>query len=146
MEETTPQILPENKPLRPTLLTVLCILTFIGSGMNLFSSLVIAGFYDVFVEVAQEFSKKFNIPGIDLLLETKPLFFLVTALFYAGSLAGAILMMRLKKSGFHVYTIFQILLVLAPMYFMHLASPGFPEMLFSGLFILLYSMNLKFMT
>ncbi|MEI7895454.1 MAG: hypothetical protein WCJ26_00355 [bacterium] len=146
MDEITPQALPENKPLRPTLLTVLCILTFIGSGMNLFSSLVIAGFYDVFVEVAREFSKKFNIPGIDLLLETKPIYFLVTAAFYAGSLAGAILMMRLKKSGFHVYTIFQILLVLAPMYFMHLASPGFPEMLFSGLFILLYSMNLKFMT
>ena len=146
MEETTPQILPENKPLRPVLLTVLCILTFIGSGMNLFSSFVIAGFYDVFVEVAREFSKKFNIPGIDLLLETKPVYFLVTGLFYACSLVGAILMMRLKKAGFHVYTICQILLVLAPMYFMHLSSPGFPEMLFSGLFIFLYSMNLKIMT
>lgn len=146
MEDLSPQLLPESKPKRPTLLTVLCILTFIGSGMNLFSSLVIAGFYDVFVEIAQEFSKKFSIPGIDLLLETKPMFFLVTGIFYAGSLAGAILMMFLKKIGFHVYTIFQILLVIAPMYFMHLASPGLPELLFSGLFILLYSMNLKFMS
>jgi hypothetical protein len=146
MEELTPISPPETKPVRPTLLTVLCILTFISSGMNLFSGLVIAGFYDVFVEVAQEFAKKFNIPGIDLLLETSPLFFLVTAIFYAGSLAGAILMMRLKKIGFHVYTIFQILLILAPMYFMHLPSPGFPELIFSGLFILLYSTNLKFMS
>jgi hypothetical protein len=146
MDELLPPVLPENKPQRPTLLTVLCILTFIGSGMNLFSSLVIAGFYDVFVEIAQEFSTKFNIPGIDLLLETKPLFFLVSAFFYAGSLAGAILMMHLKKIGFHVYTVFQILLILAPMYFMHLASPGIPELLFSGLFVLLYAMNLKFMS
>ena len=146
MDDLTPRLLPDSKPQRPTLLAVLCILTFIGSGMNLFSSLVIAGFYDVFVEIAQEFSKKFNIPGIDLLLETKPLFFLVSAVFYAGSLAGAILMMRLKKIGFHVYTVFQILLILAPMYFMHLSSPGLPELLFSGLFVLLYSMNLKFMT
>jgi hypothetical protein len=146
MEELSPSLLPETKPKRPTLLTVLCILTFIGSGMNLFSGLVIAGFYDVFVEVAQEFGKRFNLPGIDLLLETKPLFFLVTAIFYAGSLAGAILMMQLKKIGFHVYTVFQILLILAPMYFMHLASPGIPELLFSGLFVLLYSMNLKFMS
>ncbi|MCX6247773.1 MAG: hypothetical protein NTW10_08580 [Bacteroidetes bacterium] len=146
MEELTPGALPETKPQRPTLLTVLCILTFIGSGMNLFSGLVIAGFYDVFVEIVQEFGKKFNIPGIDQLLEARPLFFLVTALFYAGSIVGAILMMQLKKTGFHVYTIFQILLVIAPMYFMHLSSPGFPEMLFSGLFILLYSMNLKFMS
>ena len=146
MEESTPRSLPEAKSKRPTLLTVLCILTFIGSGMNLFSGLVISGFYDVFVEIAREFSKKFNIPGIDLLLETKPLFFLVTAIFYAGSLAGAIFMIQLKKIGFHIYTIFQILLILAPMYFMHLASPDLPALLFSGLFILLYSMNLKFMS
>ena len=146
MEELTPSLLPESKPQRPTLLMVLCILTFIGSGMNLFSGLVVAGFYDVFVEIAQEFAKKFNIPGIEQLLETSPLFFLVTALFYAGSLAGAILMMRLKKIGFHVYTIFQILLILAPMYFMHLAIPDFLAILFTGVFILLYSTNLKFMS
>ncbi|MEI7724899.1 MAG: hypothetical protein WCK09_07325 [Bacteroidota bacterium] len=146
MEELTPSLLPESKPQRPTLLMVLCILTFIGSGMNLFSGLVVAGFYDVFVEIAQEFAKKFNIPGIEQLLETSPLFFLVTALFYAGSLAGAILMMRLKKIGFHVYTIFQILLILAPMYFMHLAIPDVLTILFTGVFILLYSTNLKFMS
>lgn len=146
MDYLTPGVLPETKPQRPTLLTVLCILTFIGSGMNLFSSLVIAGFYDVFVEIAKEFGKKFNLPGIDMLLEMKPMFFLVTGILYAGSLVGAVLMMRLKKAGFHVYTIFQILLIIAPMYFMHIASPGLPELLFSGLFILLYSMNLKFMS
>ena len=146
MEELTQSSPPGTKPQRPTLLTVLCILTFISSGMNMFSGLVIAGFYDTFVMVAQEFAKKFNIPGIDLLLETKPLYFLVSASFYAGSLAGAILMMQLKKIGFHVYTIFQILLILAPMYFMHLSSPGFPELVFSGLFILLYSRNLKIMS
>jgi hypothetical protein len=146
MEELIPGSTPETKPQRPTLLTVLCILTFIGSGMNLFSSFVIAGFYDVFVEIAREFGEKFKLPGIDMLIEAKPMFFLVSGIFYAGSLAGAVLMMRLKKAGFHVYTIFQILLVIAPMYFMHLPSPGFPELFFSGLFILLYSMNLKFMS
>ena len=147
MEEFTPSLLPETKPQRPTMLMVLCILTFIWSGMYLFSDLVVAGFYDVSVEIAQEFAKKFNVPGIDqLLLETSPLFFLISALFYAGSLAGAILMMRLKKIGFHVYTIFQILLILAPMYFMHLAIPDFLAIMFTGLFILLYSTNLKFMS
>ena len=146
MEVSTPGPLPEANPKRPTLLTVLCILTFIGSGMNLFSGLVIAGFYDVFVQIAQEFADKFKLPGIDLLLETKPVYFLVTAVFNAGSLAGAILMLYMKKTGFHIYTIFQILLILAPMYFMHLANPDFPSLLFSGLFILLYSMNLKFMS
>jgi hypothetical protein len=54
-------------------------------------------------------------------------------------------MMQLRKTGFHVYTIAQVLLLLAPMYFMHLTSPGLPELLFTGAFIFLYSMNLKIM-
>ena len=146
MDETTTPLPPDNRQGRPTMLTVLCILTFIWSGMNLFSSLVIAGFYDVFTQVAQEFAEKFKWPGIDQLLGIKPLFFIATGFGNAGSLFGAILMMRLKKAGFHVYTISQILLVIAPMYFMHLAVPQISDLLFSGLFILLYSTNLKFMT
>jgi hypothetical protein len=114
--------------------------------MNLFSRFVIAGFYDVFVEIAKDFAAKFNLPGMEILLEMRPVYFLVSGICYVGSLVGAILMMRMKKTGFHVYTIFQILLILVPMYFMHIASPGFPELLFSGLFIFLYSMNLKFMS
>ena len=145
MEEITPPYLPESKPLRPTLLTVLCILTFIGSGMNLISSLAIAGFYDTFGEVVQVFSEKFKLPGVETLLEARPLFFLVSGIFYAGSLAGAFLMIHMKKTGFHVYTISQVLLILAPMYFMKQPSPGLPDLFFSGLFIVLYSMNLKFM-
>jgi hypothetical protein len=146
MEENNLPLLPDTKPKRPNLLTILCILTFIGSGMNMFSSLVIASFYDIFVEIAHEFAERFSLPGIDQLMEAKPLFFVVTGICYAGSVIGAILMMRLKKAGFHVYTIFQILLVIAPMYFMHLPTPGIPDLIFSGLFIMLYSMNLKYMT
>lgn len=145
MEELTQTPLPGSKPKRPNLLTVLCILTFIGSGMNMISSLVIAGFYDTFKEVVLLFSEKFQLPGIDVLLESKPIFFLVSGLLYAGSLGGAFLMFQLKKTGFHVYTIFQILLILAPMYFMHLSGPGILDLIFSGIFILLYSANLKSM-
>lgn len=145
MEELTQQSLPESKPRRPNLLTVLCILTFIGSGMNMLSSLIIAGFYDTFVEVIQVFAEKFKLPGIDALLEAKPGYFLFSGLFYAGSLAGAALMFRLMKAGFHTYTIFQILLILAPMYFMHQSGPSIPDIIFSGTFILLYGTNLKFM-
>jgi hypothetical protein len=145
MDELNPALLPDTKQQRPTLLTVLCILTFIGSGMNLFSSLIIAGFYELFMEIVQEFGQKFNFPGTELLLEMKPAFFLVNAIFYAGSLVGAIFMMQLKKTGFHIYTIAQVLLLLAPMYFLNLSAPGLPELLFTGIFVLLYGMHLKIM-
>lgn len=145
MDELQQQPLPETPPQRPVLLTVVCILTFIGSGMNIFSSLIIAGFHETFIQIAQEFADKFNLPGMEVIAEAKPLFFLVSAIFYAGSLAGAILMMNLKKTGFHLYTVSQILLILAPMYFLHQNSPGLADLLFSGIFILLYGMHLKLM-
>ena len=146
MEDTTQEQLPDTQPKRPNMLTILCILTFIWSGLYLFSNLVIAGFYDVFLQIAPEISEKFKLPGIDQLLAPGPVFFIVSAVLFAGSIAGAILMMRQKKAGFHIYTIFQILLILATMYFLHLPAPGLFDLVFSGLFIYLYSMNLKFMT
>jgi hypothetical protein len=146
MEESFKNEVSENKPQRPTLLTVLCILTFIGSGMNLFSSFMIAGFYDLFVQISPEIAKEFKWSGIELLTEANPLFFLFSGLFYIGSLIGALFMFFLKKIGFHIYTIAQILLVIAPMYFFHLPGPGTLILLVSGLFIFLYSMNLKFMS
>jgi len=148
MDETTPKLLPETTPTprRPNLLTILCILTFIGSGMNLLSSLVIAGFYDEFVILAQEFGEKFNLPGMELIMEAKPVFFLTSAIGYAIAITGAILMMKLKKTGFHIYTIAQILLILVPMYFFHMTGPSMLDIILSGTFVLLYGVNLKIMS
>jgi hypothetical protein len=81
-----------------------------------------------------------------MITEGKPGFFFFTALLYAGAAVGAALMWKLRKNGFHVYTISQILLVLAPMYFYHLPSPSFVDIFISGAFIVLYATNLKLMT
>ncbi|HNY02567.1 MAG TPA: hypothetical protein PKG48_08270, partial [Bacteroidales bacterium] len=97
------------------------------------------------VEVVKVFAEKFNIPGMEEMTAAGPAYFFVSGLFYLGSLTGAWMMFRLRKTGFHVYTVFQILLILAPMYFLHLPSPGFVEIFFSGLFVLLYSRHLKIM-
>ena len=103
-------------------------------------------FFDAFKVVAAEMAKTFNLPGVDMLTEGPRLFFAVSALIYAGSIAGAILMWQLRKIGFHVYTISQILLVVAPMYFYKLPGPGITDILFAGVFVFLYSTNLKTMS
>ena len=146
MEENTPIPLPDNKPKRPTLLSVLCILTFIGSGINLFSSLIISLFYDQFLQVIASINETLQIPGIEMIEEAKAIFFAVSAVIYAGSIVGAIMMWNLKKTGFHIYSIFQILLVISPMYFFHLQYPSFVDVLLSGIFVILYSTNLKHMS
>jgi len=143
MEEIPNQPEQAVKPKRPNLLTILCILTFIGSGMNFFSSIMIAAFYEAFTEVAKTFAEKFNLPGIDLILEAPPSFFLVSGFLYIFSFAGALLMWNFRKTGFHVYTIAQILLIIAPMYFLKMSGPSLFDIVLSGIFVILYGVNMK---
>jgi len=145
MEEQLLPPTPEDKPKRTRLLTVLCILTFIGSGMNLFSGFMTAAFYDTFTSVAQAVAEKFKLPGMESLLESPPALFLTLGFFYSASLTGALMMWNLKKAGFHVYTIAQILIIIAPMYFLKMQGPSMPDLLLSGTFIIFYSINLKTM-
>jgi hypothetical protein len=146
MEEITAGPTPETNPKRPVLLTILCILTFVGGGLNLVSSFLICLFYNAFQAIAGDISKSFDLPSMDMILNAKPAFFLVSSFFYAFSVFGAFEMWKLRKRGFHLYTISQILLVMMPMYFFGLSVPSYPDIIFSGIFILLYSVNLKHMS
>ena len=140
-------LLPEgpSEQKRTRLLTVLCILTFIWSGLNTFSFLSIAMFLDSFRIVFQEAGKQINLPELEIWMNAPPGFFLISGLLFAGSIAGALVMWHQRKLGFHVYTIAQILMLIAPIYFLNLAGPSVPEVIFSGLFIILYSTQLKLM-
>ena len=142
------QILPatEAKDKRPKLLTVLCILTFIGSGLNAFSNLMVFIFFNASMAFAAELVKAFKLPGMELFLEAKPIYFAVSAVINALAVAGAIMMWQLRKYGFHIYTVAQILVILAPMYFFRLPGPDFFSILLSGVFVMLYGSTLKKMS
>jgi len=146
MEEQ--QILPatESGKKRPNLLTILCILTFIYSGLSAVSNLMVFIFFDASMKFAAELVKAFKLPGMDLLLNVRPVYFAATASINALAVAGAIIMWQLKKLGFHIYTISQILVILAPMYFFRFPGPDFFSILLSAAFVLLYSSNLKKMS
>ena len=146
MEEFNPGPGKETSPKRPVLLTILCILTFIGSGLNLVSSFLITIFYNTFQSVAGDISKAFNLPTMDMILNAKPPFFMVSSFLYAFSTYGAFEMWKLRKRGFHLYAISQLLLIMMPMYFFKLPFPSVPDLIFPGIFIILYSTNLKHMS
>lgn len=145
MEENTPQAGQPGVSKRPVLLTVLCILTFIGSGMNLFSSLTTALAFDTIMPLLMEVAEKLKLPGVEILAMTTPGYLAGNALLYAGSVTGAVLIMKLRKTGFHIYTISQVLLLIFPMYFYKLPSPGIPDLLFTGIFVTLYGSQLRIM-
>jgi hypothetical protein len=140
---------PLNQQQRPTLLTVLCILSFINGGLTLFSSLFTGIFFGQISGIVAEIGEKFKNPVIDawteMLSSSSPGFFFANALFFAGSVFGAAMMWKLKKNGFHVYTISQILTLISPMYFLHLPGPSILDLLLTGAFIALYASHLKMM-
>ncbi len=135
---------------RPSGLSFLCILSFIGSGMSLVSHLIVWLFYNTFLELlsSDTYSSIPNLNTEELLsyLETGGrLFFLVSAILFLFSLVGVYKMWHLKKIGIHYYAIAQILLVITPLLFISRSMPVFGALLLSVLFILLYARYLKIM-
>jgi hypothetical protein len=140
----------EEKIQRPKTLQILCILTFIGSGLSMLSYLIFAFALDVFKEVVQNNNFSFIKSAedqalIELIFNLPRIYFVIHFIFYAASLIGAYLMWNLRKIGFHIYTIAQIsLLIIYKIFVPSAPFPVFPLMV-TVFFILLYFGNLKFM-
>jgi len=134
---------------RPELLTVLCILTFIGSGTSLLANGVLYLMFDQLKELIEQQSV-FSLMGSDVdlsfLLDIKSGFFLSQLLIYTLSLYGAVQMFQLRKIGFHLYTIAQIALLIIPKIFVPVLPFPFFELMVSAVFVYLYYKNLHLMT
>ena len=134
---------------RPELLTILCILTFIGSGTSLLANGVLYLMFDQLKELIEQQSV-FSLMGSDVdlsfLLDIKSGFFLSQLLIYTLSLYGAVQMFQLRKIGFHLYTIAQIALLIIPKIFVPVLPFPFFELMVSAVFVYLYYKNLHLMT
>lgn len=128
---------------RPTLLTVLCILTWISSGLGALAYLilVVAG-----AAMADVLGK---IPGVGAMVTSGMIFLVLALLACVAKIVGAAQMWKMKKMGFYFYAIGELVLFVSG--FMVVKDipaeqgGGFPVMglVFSGVFIALYGMNLK---
>ena len=131
----------EQKPQeegRPTFLTVLCILTFIGSGLTallLLIGLVAAGAASGVLS---------SIPGMGDIGGLGTGYFLIVLVLALASLYGAIMMWKLKKMGFYLYSGANVIALIVPMI---MASGKFPVfgLIITVLFIILYGLNLKYL-
>ena len=82
-------------PKRPTFLTVLCILTFIGSGLGIFNGITTAFMSTALGGIMSEFS----------IAENVKIFGIATIVASIITLLGAFMMWGLRKMGFWVYVI-----------------------------------------
>ncbi len=140
--------LSKIKTHRSQMLTVLCILTFIGSGLNFISSFAISVFFDTFTAILSsnaipDIYSEIMSQAVVLMEKGGPVYYALSAVLYVGSIVGAALMLNLKKTGFHIYTISQILLLLIPIPFRIMQGFPFFAVLLTGIFVLLYYFELR---
>ena len=128
---------------RPPGLTFLCILTFAGSGLSAISSFFVALAYNIIPLAVKQSPIPESEALLQLIRSAGPWFFLIMGILYLVSFAGAILMFRLRKTGFHLYTLAQLCMLILP----SLMIPGFElplsNLLLTGTFILAYAVNIR---
>jgi hypothetical protein len=131
-------ITPLNK--RPVLLTVLCILSFIGSGLASLSNIFIYFNHDVLLRTIEE--GVLSDLGFDLsiILNVEPAYFLISGLLNIISFTGVRHMWMLRRAGFHLYAISQLMMLIVSTLYIYKPSGVFPmfDLLLASTFILLY--------
>lgn len=138
---------------RPAFLTVLCILTFVGSGLTmLYSFFMWISFtaaermFDAFGDMGDVQDESFRMFGW---LKFLMLTYLISAVL---CVAGAIFMMFMRKIGFYIYIVGQIapLVVLGVMLGANVQNEfGMAGMVFTAIFpvgfIVMYGLNFKYL-
>ena len=144
MEETM-------KPQRPAFLSVLCVLTFIGSACSALSMALVGALRPTLLEMFESgaFEGYYSMmPTLETQLETmlavSGFYYLLMFLFYVASVVGAAIMWKMNRIGFHIYTIAQCLVLIAGMW---LGNTGFSwsGLVWTALWVGAYAMNLKYM-
>ena len=153
---------------RPVFLTIICILSYVGLGMNILNGLIGAFFGRVTLLFAP-FMKSLMEEEIDLdhlpegfrrlaensrsvvqkAMEYATTMSLLAVVLYVIALFGVINMWQLKKTGFYLYTGAKIFILLIPFMFLGFNFFSYLAFAINGffvlLFIILYAVNLKHM-
>ena len=128
---------------RSDLLTILCVLTFIGSGLASFSNLFIFLSYEDMLTIVDEY--EVEIPGFDMMMSGGRRFFITGFILYTFSWVGALQMWKLRKIGFHLYTGAQLFILILPVAMIVSYQFSIFSLLFTAVFVAGYAINLKFM-
>lgn len=135
------ELIPNEIPKRPQNLSILCILTFIGSGLSVISNGLVVLFYEPFT-AAENLKEIENIFGsdmnLDVLLGTSIYYYALQTVFYALSVWGAYRMWKLQKIGFHLYTFAQMVILILPEIFVPALPFPFVQLLVTASFVFLY--------
>ena len=138
--ETNQQFISHRRSLR-----IVLVLSIIGSGMNLLSSIILVIAFPALQTVIN--SGEMTIPqelmyAYDMFLSAPHIFYACLAILYAMSLAGVILMWNIRKKGLHLYAVAQILLLIVQGLFLGRANVAIGDIMLTVLFVVFYVVTL----
>lgn len=125
---------------------IVLVLSFIGSGTSFFSYLMMSiGFSSM---QAMYSAGELTFPSemtvfFEQLMETPRAFFVCSALLYAMSIGGLTLMWNIRKNGFHMYTLAQLLLLLVTVLFLGRERLALGDVMLTLLFIVYYFVAMR---
>ncbi len=124
---------------RPSFLSALCILTFIGSTIGFSGHFLASLFFERFSQILVTYSSWHSSDAIS------PYYFTLLMVFFAISLIGAIRMWKLHRDGFFLYLFSQISILLIPVIWINWNAFSYTNAIFTTVFIFGYALNLKHM-
>jgi len=151
MEQTT----TDGAKKRPTFLTVLCILSFVAAGITVIGGIMgylamaaVGGMADAVGANMEAMEGMESMPGMEdamnVMAHAKTLLIVAIAVTLIA-LAGVIMMWKLKKNGFYLYTAAQVIGIVTPIIIAGMASFSVMGVIISLAFIVMYGLNLKHM-
>ena len=151
----------QEEPKRPEMLTVICVLSFINAVYNGISNFVSFAFYDsfqkvfaqmrngegMFADMAEQLGDNWEMfaQASSLAFSVGRGYYFLETLLYVASFIGVLMMWKLQKKGFHVYTIAQCLMIIATSFFVTSKIGGFPfgPIFWTAAFVFMYASHYK---
>ncbi|MBQ6726896.1 MAG: hypothetical protein IJQ89_10015 [Bacteroidales bacterium] len=126
----------------PVFFYIMLVLSMVNAGMTFISSIILGFAAPSIVEMNNNgtlpISEVFSV-AVDSLSQMPQYYFFITALFWALSFYGALAMWKLRKTGFHCYTLAQLIILLLTVVILGKAYVALGDIMFTILFILYYA-------
>lgn len=143
-------------------MTILLVLSFLNACFSIFSNVVMYFFTPMMSEMiksgqleeimgsvmtsANEETRTEMMNSMTMLSNIKPVFYLIMLVLFIASLIGVIKMFKWDKRGFHIYSITQLLMLIASSVYKYplmQPSPFMTDLLLTAMFILVYYLYFK---
>ena len=125
--------------MRPTLLSALCSLTFIGSSIGFVGFFIASLIFEKSAEFIVKYSSWHTIDDLS------PAYFTLLMALFALSLTGAIRMWKFHRDGFFLYVFSQLAILFIPVIWLNWQAFSHTNAIFTFIFIAGYGLNWKWL-